>query len=632
MRRPTSALAAAFLGTALVATTVSAQQYVPSLLGDPPTQTGAPGALTTATPASSTAEDARPNPASPPSDAGAAPPLSQAINPARTAKTLVRNGWDFITYQEYDRALAFFKEADARKAELTDAERSRLKQGIARARQALLLSKKGVKSDSAYAVSDQKDSSRQGGAMTSASRLKYSNSSIPTALQAATHQKDTVELPPLADERPRADDQIARASGDDAQTPAAPPTGQPTLVPEPLPEPASPAAIPSGTDSPIPAAAPDMPPLPALPPPDALLAPEPVSANAPAAVPEQPAAPLTMPASVTPGQAPPAEPAATAPTESPAPDSSALQSPSPSTTATDVESLPPLPSTTDEAPAAEAPGTPSPLESAAPSDLDPPAAAPSSRPESPTTVPDGIEGTSRGVFGRDTLIPQRRAIPSQSLTPELQRDVEEVARQQEENTIRDRATARPPSGVPEEDPIPGLPASSVATRLEISRAPSSTEARPIRAIPVPEEFVPLPKREWNPNRKYWAAAATCHLPLYFQDASLERYGYSFEQRIGTAGRWFSYPVDDPKQSKQRNQVLQPFASMGLFAIQVGLLPWNLIMDPPWESEYDLGYYRPGDRVPTDTFYLPLTGVGPPLHGRRYGDAKPGPASLPAPRW
>ena len=43
----------------------------------------------------------------------------------------------------------------------------------------------------------------------------------------------------------------------------------------------------------------------------------------------------------------------------------------------------------------------------------------------------------------------------------------------------------------------------------------------------------------------------------------------------------------------------------------------MIMDPPWEAEYDLGYYRPGDRVPTDVFYLPLTGVGPPLRGKNY---------------
>ena len=108
-------------------------------------------------------------------------------------------------------------------------------------------------------------------------------------------------------------------------------------------------------------------------------------------------------------------------------------------------------------------------------------------------------------------------------------------------------------------PTPGSPAS---TRLEISRAPSPTEARPIRAIPVPEEFVPLPKREWKPNRKYWAAAATCHLPLYFQDAALERYGYSVEQHFGPIGRYLSFPVDDPRQSKQRNQIVQPFFSIG----------------------------------------------------------------------
>ena len=48
------------------------------------------------------------------------------------------------------------------------------------------------------------------------------------------------------------------------------------------------------------------------------------------------------------------------------------------------------------------------------------------------------------------------------------------------------------------------------------------------------------------------------------------------------------------------------------------MPYNLIMDPPWEAEYDLGYYRPGDKHPRPTpIYLPTTGIGPPLRGRRY---------------
>jgi hypothetical protein len=161
--------------------------------------------------------------------------------------------------------------------------------------------------------------------------------------------------------------------------------------------------------------------------------------------------------------------------------------------------------------------------------------------------------------------------------------------------------------------MPGTPAS----RLELTRAPSPTEARPIRAIPVPEEFVPLPKRDWAPNRKLWASAATAHYPLYFQDASLERYGHSTEQFVGPIGRFLSYPLDDPKQSNQRNQLTQWIFSYGLFAGQIVALPYNLVMDPPWECEYDLGYYRPGDRVPTDIYYLPLTGVGPPLRGARY---------------
>jgi hypothetical protein len=127
----------------------------------------------------------------------------------------------------------------------------------------------------------------------------------------------------------------------------------------------------------------------------------------------------------------------------------------------------------------------------------------------------------------------------------------------------------------------------------------------------------LPPRAWSPERKYWAAAATCHLPLYFQDPVLERYGHSVEQFAGPLGRYLTYPVDDPTQSTQRNQILQPVFSAALFALQIGTLPYNLIMDPPWEAQYDLGYYRPGDQIPTDTYWLPLHGYGPPLHANHY---------------
>jgi hypothetical protein len=203
--------------------------------------------------------------------------------------------------------------------------------------------------------------------------------------------------------------------------------------------------------------------------------------------------------------------------------------------------------------------------------------------------------------------------PQARLRPDLRRQVEEIALQQEEEA-RQRGQQPPQMRpAPESGPVPGSPAS----RLELTRAPSPTEARPLRAIPVPEEFVPLPKRDWAPNRKMWAAAATAHYPLYFQDAALERYGHSTEQTVGPIGRYLTYPLDDPRQSNQRNQLTQWLFSYGLFAAQIVALPYNLVMDPPWECEYDLGYYRPGDRVPTDIYYLPLTGVGPPLRGARY---------------
>jgi len=230
----------------------------------------------------------------------------------------------------------------------------------------------------------------------------------------------------------------------------------------------------------------------------------------------------------------------------------------------------------------------------------------------PASLPPAIENQTPVVSSSDPLIPSRPNPPS-TLRPELQREVERIARSQEEELHQ--RTQNPPQVVPSRDPITSD--LRTQTQLDISRAPSPAEARPIKAIPVPEDWVPLPPRTWSPQRKYWAAAATCHLPLYFQDPVLERYGHSVEQFVGPVGRYLTYPVDDPTQSIQRNQIIQPFFSVGLFALQIAALPYNVIMDPPWEAQYDLGYYRPGDNIPTDTYWLPLHGYGPPLHGSSY---------------
>jgi hypothetical protein len=214
----------------------------------------------------------------------------------------------------------------------------------------------------------------------------------------------------------------------------------------------------------------------------------------------------------------------------------------------------------------------------------------------------------------DGFIPDRVNPPS-TLGPDLQREIERIARAQDEESRRQAQAPPPPApAAPPDSPSSDL---RTQTQLDISRAPSPAEARPIKAIPVPEDWVPLPPRNWSPQRKYWAAAATCHLPLYFQDPVLERYGHSVEQFVGPLGRFVTYPVDDPTQSTQRNQMLQPWVSAGLMGLQIIAWPYNLIMDPPWEAQYDLGYYRPGDNIPTDTYWLPLHGYGPPLRGSNY---------------
>src|SRR6185312_14982135 len=96
LRRPTSAWTRAILGTALTASTLSAQQ-IP------------------------TARDR---------GADSTIPAAAPVSYGRGARNLVRNGWDYVNFQEYERALAYFREAEKRKGELNDKERIDLKKGI----------------------------------------------------------------------------------------------------------------------------------------------------------------------------------------------------------------------------------------------------------------------------------------------------------------------------------------------------------------------------------------------------------------------------------------------------------------------------------------------------------------------
>jgi len=90
---------------------------------------------------------------------------------------------------------------------------------------------------------------------------------------------------------------------------------------------------------------------------------------------------------------------------------------------------------------------------------------------------------------------------------------------------------------------------------------------------VSHKRVDLYSRGWTPSTMAWTASALCHKPLYFEQVQHERYGH-------TAGPF-----------------RQPWIDGAHFFGSALMLPYNMALDPPWECEYDLGYYRPGSCAP-----------------------------------
>ena len=105
MRRPRFVLTSAFAAVGLSALSAPAQQ--PQRAAYPP------GATSSAS----------------------ADPNADAMMASRAARYLLRNGQDYLSYREYDRALGFFRAVENRQKELSEAERQQLRQGIARAQQ-----------------------------------------------------------------------------------------------------------------------------------------------------------------------------------------------------------------------------------------------------------------------------------------------------------------------------------------------------------------------------------------------------------------------------------------------------------------------------------------------------------------
>ena len=142
MQRTTSALTATVLGAVLTASTAVARQ-APAPDDAPPV-----GASST-----------KPRPG-PESAAEAANSQLYGMSVTRGARYLLRNGLDYLSYQQYDRALKFLREAETRindqktrkvQMELNAAEVTALKQGIEAAQRGL---RRASNAESPYALSD----------------------------------------------------------------------------------------------------------------------------------------------------------------------------------------------------------------------------------------------------------------------------------------------------------------------------------------------------------------------------------------------------------------------------------------------------------------------------------------------
>ena len=142
LRHTTSTLTTVVLGAVLAASTALAQE-APSP-NDRPAGKGPSGKTKTG----------------PRSAAEAANSQVYGMSTTRGARYLLRNGLDYLRYQQYDRALSFLREAETRitdqksrkvQTELNDAEVSALKQGIEAAQRGL---RRASTAETPYALSD----------------------------------------------------------------------------------------------------------------------------------------------------------------------------------------------------------------------------------------------------------------------------------------------------------------------------------------------------------------------------------------------------------------------------------------------------------------------------------------------
>lgn len=108
-----------------------------------------------------------------------------------------------------------------------------------------------------------------------------------------------------------------------------------------------------------------------------------------------------------------------------------------------------------------------------------------------------------------------------------------------------------------------------AGRMPQERSGPLGQEQPVLAHSGPTE------RGWNASEVYWNAPQTTHAPLYFEENSLERAGYS-------------------------RGYVQPVVSGLKFFTTAAFLPGLMTIDPPNSVQYELGEDRPGSIVAYST--------------------------------
>lgn len=159
--------------------------------------------------------------------------------------------------------------------------------------------------------------------------------------------------------------------------------------------------------------------------------------------------------------------------------------------------------------------------------------------------------------------------------------------EEEQSRTAEQAEPAPPGAQPDEF--------AQVTQGELPPCPSPADVKRIREITTDisaqaGEFPPecalgnvaYVPRVFTPTMYTWKASALCYKPLYFQQASLERYGHTW------------------------GPILQPFISGAQFYLTVPILPYLMGVDPPCECKYALGYYRPGSCAPKMICPVPIS--------------------------